>query len=140
MVTIKRWTFCKILAVLICLIIAAEAHIALAYQNPADPLDTNFQAARTAYFAQKYEDAKVILEKLIADLDAIEGRDTFKGAVYVLAGANYEKLDFKELAVKYYCRAKDVVYSELFLIDGCQILHRNESIHPAGQFRRRGRN
>ena len=60
MVTIKRWTLCKFLAVLICLVIAAEAHIALAYQNPADPLDTSFQAARTAYFAQKYEDAKVI--------------------------------------------------------------------------------
>ena len=106
MVTIKRWTLCKFLAVLICLVIAAEAHIALAYQNPADPLDTSFQAARTAYFAQKYEDAKVIFEKLIADLDAIDGRDSFKGAVYLLAGANYEKLGSKELAIKFFCRAK----------------------------------
>jgi hypothetical protein len=109
MAAIKRWSLCKFFAVLICLVIAAEAHIALAYQNPADPLDAGFQAARTAYFAQKYEDAKVILEKLIADLEVIEGREPFKGAVYILAGANYEKLDFKESAVKYYCRAKAIL-------------------------------
>jgi hypothetical protein len=115
MVTIKRWTFCKILAVLLCLFIIGEAHYALAFQNPAgtaaqaDPLDVRFQAARTEYFSQKNEDAKATLEKLIADLSAIEGRDTLKGAVYLLAGANYEKLDFKELSIKYFCRAKAIL-------------------------------
>jgi len=74
-----------------------------------DMLVVQFNNARGAYFREKYEDAKIILEKLITQLGAIDGRDTLKGQTYLLAGATYEKLDLKELSVRYYCRAKAIL-------------------------------
>jgi tetratricopeptide (TPR) repeat protein len=75
----------------------------------ADPLAARFAEARETYFAGEYEAAKEILEKLVAELAAVRGRDTFKGEVYLLTGAAYEKLKFKALAFKYYCLAKDIL-------------------------------
>ena len=71
-----------------------------------DMLAVQFNNAKGAYFREKYEDAKLILEKLITQMGGIDGRDTLKGQTYLLAGATYEKLDLKELSVRYYCRAK----------------------------------
>jgi hypothetical protein len=112
MSSMKRWTLSKVVAIFLCLFIAGEAHYLLAAQDPVqavDPLEAQFQAARTAYFAEKYEEAKTVLEKLIGDLGAIDGRDTFKGTTFLLAGATYEKLKFKELAIKYFCKAKAIL-------------------------------
>jgi hypothetical protein len=115
MATIKRWTLCKILAVMICLVIAGEAHYALAFQNPAgtaaqaDPQEAKFHAAKEAYAAGKYEEARDLLQKLAADLEVIEGRETLKGATYLLLGADYEKLGSRDLSVKFYCRAKAIL-------------------------------
>jgi tetratricopeptide (TPR) repeat protein len=107
---IKTWTIAKILAVVLCVLIAAEAQWALAGQaQQADPLTAQFNAAKAEYFAGKYEDAKIILEKLIAELGRIDGYDTLKGSTYLLAGATYEKLKLKEPSVKYYCRAKEIL-------------------------------
>jgi len=113
MFSLKKWTLCKVLAVILCLIIAGEAHYALSQQGQgsgqADPLETQFNTARTAYLAGDFEAAKTVLEKLIADLEGVEGRDTFKGTTYLLAGATYEQLKFRELAIKYDCKAKAIL-------------------------------
>jgi tetratricopeptide (TPR) repeat protein len=74
-----------------------------------DALVVRFGEARTFFFAGEYAAAKAILEKLVAELAAVEGRDSFKGEVYLLSGAAYEKLKYKELAIKYFCLAKDVL-------------------------------
>lgn len=74
-----------------------------------DMLVVQFNNAKGAYFREKFEDAKIILEKLITQLGGIDGRDTLKGQTFLLAGATYEKLDLKELSVRYYCRAKAIL-------------------------------
>jgi hypothetical protein len=75
----------------------------------ADVLALRFTEAREAYFSGDIQAAKAILEKLVAELAAIEGRDTLKGEVYLLSGAAYEKLKYRELAVKYFCLAKELL-------------------------------
>ena len=37
------------------------------------------------------------------------GKDVFKGQTYLLAGATYEKLKYKQLSIKYYCKAKQIL-------------------------------
>lgn len=109
MFTLKKWTLCKILAVVLCAFIALEAHILYAQQATvvSEQLAGQFKSAREAYFAQDYEGAKTILEPLLETLESVEGQDSFKGQVYLLAGATYEKLEVVDLSVKYYCRAKE---------------------------------
>ncbi len=108
--SIKKWTLCKALAIVLSLLIAGEASLLMAAQgSQQDPLETAFNQGREAYFAEKYEEAKNILEKLVSDLAAIEGRDSFKGTTYLLMGATYEQLKLKELAIKYFCRAKAIL-------------------------------
>ncbi|MDD8026836.1 MAG: hypothetical protein PHI34_09995 [Acidobacteriota bacterium] len=110
MTSIKQWKICRILAIVLCLFIAGEAHYILAAQaNQPDPLETAFAQGREAYFAAKYEDAKTELEKLVSALDAVAGRDSFKGETFLLMGATYEKLKLKDLAIKYYCKAKIIL-------------------------------
>jgi len=108
---LRRWTSCKFLAVLLSLFFIMEMHVLYAQQQTAqaDQQDGFFKSAREAYFAGNYEGAKTILEKLIGDLETTEGRDTFKGETYLLAGATYEKLDSLGLSVKYYCRARTIL-------------------------------
>jgi hypothetical protein len=74
-----------------------------------DMLVVQFNNAKGTYFREKYEDAKNLIEKLITQLGGIDGRDTLKGQTYLLAGAIYEKLDLKDLSVRYYCRAKAIL-------------------------------
>ncbi len=75
----------------------------------SDELVARYNQAKIGYFAGAYEASKAVAESLITSLGAIDGRDTFKGQVFLLSGAIYEILDFKELAIKYYCRAKAVL-------------------------------
>ena len=65
--------------------------------------------AYTAYFSEDYEGAKVILENLVAEIDTLRGWESFKGETYLLLGATYEALKYKDLAVKYYCKAKEIL-------------------------------
>ncbi len=111
MFDLRRWMSCKVLAVLLCAFFALEAHILYAQQTAAiaDQQDGYFKAAREAYSAGNFENAKTILEKLIGDLATTDGRDEFKGETFLLAGATYENLDLLGLSVKYYCRAKTVL-------------------------------
>jgi hypothetical protein len=117
---IRYWTICKTLAVVLCVLIAAQVQFASPRQDQPDPLMDRFQSAKARYFAEDYEGARSLLEKLVADLGTIEGRDTFKGQTYLLAGAANEKLRFSELAVKYYCRAKAVL-GEGITIQGLEL-------------------
>jgi len=107
--TLTKWTFCKCLAVFLCAFFALEAHILYAQQAAmtAEQMSAQFKSGREAYFAENYEGAKTVLEPLLEALETVEGQDIFKGQVYLLAGATYEKLLVVELAVKYYCRAKE---------------------------------
>ncbi len=68
-----------------------------------------FSGAKKIFFAGNYQQAKNDLEMLIADIENLAGRDSFKGEVYLLAGATYEKLKFRELAFKYFCQAKSIL-------------------------------
>lgn len=74
-----------------------------------DTLLVRFDEARSAFFAEDYEGAKGLLERLVADLDRVEGRDTLKGETYLLCGAACEKLKYRDLSVKYFCLAKDIL-------------------------------
>jgi tetratricopeptide (TPR) repeat protein len=108
MFDLRRWTVCRILAVFLCAFFVMEAHVLYAQQSAAlaEQQTALFKTAREAYFAENYQEAKTVLEKLIEDLATIDGQDTFKGETYLLAGATYEKLDLLGPSVKYYCRAK----------------------------------
>ena len=68
-----------------------------------------YQGAYAAYFAEDYEGAKVILENLVAEVETLRGWDSFKGETYLLLGATYEKLKYKELSINYYCKAKAIL-------------------------------
>lgn len=78
-------------------------------EQEEDVLVVEFNKGRDAYFAGDYEAAKFVLETLVTTLGSVEGRDTFKGETYLLMGATYEKLKYKELAIKYYCKAKQIL-------------------------------
>ncbi len=68
-----------------------------------------YDEAYGAYFAEDYESAKVILENLVAEVETLRGWESFKGETYLLLGATYEKLKYKELSIKYFCKAKDIL-------------------------------
>jgi tetratricopeptide (TPR) repeat protein len=78
-------------------------------QGEEDVLTTQFESAKKAFFNEDYEGAKEILEKLEKDLASVEGRYSLKGETFLLMGATYEKLKYRELAIKYYCKAKEIL-------------------------------
>ena len=69
----------------------------------------HFDKARALYDAKGFLAAKVILEKLIVDLASMEGMEPFKGKTYLLSGAVYEKLKYKNLAIKYFRLAQSIL-------------------------------
>jgi tetratricopeptide (TPR) repeat protein len=98
----------KALAVVLCLFLAFEIHYVLAYQT-TEELKAQFDKAKNSYFQADYETAKLTLKNLLSTLEGIEGMDTLKGETYLLLGAAHEKLEDNNLAIKYYCLAKDVL-------------------------------
>ena len=78
-------------------------------RDEANALNAQFEEAKKKYFAEDYEGAKAELEKLMSTFDALEGWEILKGETYLLLGATHEKLKYKELAVKYYCKAKEIL-------------------------------
>lgn len=111
MFDLRRWTICKILAVFLCVFFLMEAHALYAQQQgaAAEQHQLQFKAAREAYFGGSFQGARAGLEKLMAEIEKVDGQDTFKGETFLLAGATYEKLDQLGLSVKYYCRAKQLL-------------------------------
>lgn len=99
--------------------------------DETDELVAKYNQAKIGYFAGAYEATRATLESLITSLGAIDGRDTFKGQVYLLAGANYEIMKFKELAVKYYCRAKAIL-GEGTTIEGLELNNLKYYKEPCG--------
>jgi hypothetical protein len=96
------------MAIVLCMFLAFEVHYVLAYQVSKE-LHEQFNKAKDAYFAEDYEGAKTTLENLVATLAQLEGMESFKGETYLLLGAAYEKLEYNNLAVKYYCMAKELL-------------------------------
>ncbi|MBN2199866.1 MAG: hypothetical protein JW747_08480 [Candidatus Aminicenantes bacterium] len=109
MAHIKGYSLCKILAVVLSVLIAGQAHFAFAGRAQDETLEAKFEAAKALYFAEDYEGAKAGLEELAAALGRLEGSSVLKGKTYLLLGAAYEKLDAKEPAVNSYCRAKEIL-------------------------------
>jgi hypothetical protein len=106
--SLKYWLPARILAVILCALIAGEAHYGLSQGiGPDDPFAEQFKKAKAAYLAEDFTAAMNILDKLISDLANVEGRRTFKGETYLLAGATYEKMKVRNLAVRCYCQAKE---------------------------------
>ncbi len=110
----KSPLFCKAITVFLCVFLVFSVHYVFPWssqtgQTEVDALTNQFNNAKDAYFAEDYENAKVILENLEAALAEKEGLDTLKGGTYLLLGATYEKLGYKILAMKYYCLAKDTL-------------------------------
>lgn len=68
-----------------------------------------YEEGHQAYCAGDYQGARDILEKLVSALDPLDGWDSLKGETYLLLGATYEELKSRDLAVKYYCRAKEIL-------------------------------
>ncbi|HEX9902936.1 MAG TPA: hypothetical protein VGB72_08745 [Acidobacteriota bacterium] len=78
-------------------------------RDEAAALQAQLDEAKKKYFAEDYKGALVDLEKLVSAFAALEGWEILKGETYLLLGATYEKLKYKELAVKYYCKAKETL-------------------------------
>jgi len=108
MPNLKGSIICKILALVLCVFLAFEVSYIQAYQA-TDQMRDQFKSAKEAYFADDFEGTKTTLENLVSSIAQLEGMDSFKGEVYLLLGAAYEKLEFNNLAIKYYCLAKDIL-------------------------------
>ncbi|MFC2167933.1 hypothetical protein ACFLRW_03030 [Acidobacteriota bacterium] len=111
MPNLKSSFICKALAMVLCVFLAFEVSYLQAYQA-TDQMNQQFNAAKEAYFADDFEGAKATLESLVSSIAQLEGMDSFKGEVYLLLGAAYEKLEFNNLAIKYFCLAKDILGEE----------------------------
>ncbi len=108
MPNLKGSFLCKALALVLCVFLAFEVSYLQAYQT-TDQMNQQFKSAKEAYFADDFEGAKTTLESLVSSIAQLEGMDSFKGEVYLLLGAAYEKLEFNNLAIKYFCLAKDIL-------------------------------
>jgi Flp pilus assembly protein TadD len=78
-------------------------------KDQAAVLNERLAGAKNLFFSGDFEGAKAEAEKLAAEFASLEGFDVIKGETYLLLGAAHEKLKYKELAVKYYCRAKEIL-------------------------------
>ncbi len=78
-------------------------------RTEAEEFRFRFDQARKAYFAGDSNAAKNSLEELASKLASLEGWMSLRGETYLLLGASYEKLNTKELAISYYCKAKEIL-------------------------------
>ncbi len=106
MPNLKGSLICKALALVLCLFLAFEVSYIQAYQA-TDQMREQFKLGKEAYLADDFDGAKNILESLVSSIAQMEGMDSFKREVYLLLGATYEKRELNNLAIKYYCLAKD---------------------------------
>jgi len=74
-----------------------------------DPQLAKYMRAKDAYSFGDIDNAKNYVESLLTDLSFVTGRDVFKGETYLLAGAIYERLRDKKLAVSNFCKAKSLL-------------------------------
>lgn len=110
MTSLKNRLPAKVLAVVLCGLFLGEWNYGLSQgTGQDDPLAGQFKKAKTAYLAGDFGAALNILDPLITSLAGVEGRKTFKGETFLLAGATYEKMKVRNLAVRYYCQAKEIL-------------------------------
>lgn len=74
-----------------------------------DDLTIKFSRVKEAYLSDNMDYARGLVETLLADLGQVGGRLALKGETYLLAGAIYESLKLKDLAVRYYCLARTLL-------------------------------
>jgi len=97
-------------------------------------LDIKFTRVKEAYFADNLDYARGLVETLMSDLGQVGGRLALKGETYLLAGAIYESLKLRDLAVKYYCLAKSIL-GEGKTFEGLSLRslrYYNDPCEPAG--------
>lgn len=111
MIKISNSLVYKALAVVLCLFLSFEVHYILAYQT-SEELNEVFNIAKEAYLKGDYIVAKGYLEFLKSTMAQVKREDTFAGRVYLLLGATYEKLQYYNTALKYYCMSKDILGEE----------------------------
>ena len=74
-----------------------------------NPHTQNFNQAKEKFFSGDYPAARSILENLAGDLGKLEGHETLKGYTALLLGAVYEKEGRKNLSIREFCRAKEIL-------------------------------
>ena len=74
-----------------------------------DDLALKFNRVKESYFAGNMDYARGLFETLMVDLGQTSGRLGLKGETYLLAGAIYESLKLKDMAVKYFCLGKTIL-------------------------------
>ncbi len=109
MIRFREEKFSKLLVLFLAFLFIFQGDFSFAQSTPHDPYRDAFLKAKGLFANEKFEDSKTLLEKLVTDLAPIEGRETFKGETYLLMGATYEKLKFKKLSIKYFCKAKNIL-------------------------------
>lgn len=120
MLNLKKAAIYKAIAAVLCIVMVFEAHYLFAFQA-SNSLQDKFEEARESFLAADYESARITLEGYIAQLESQEGFIELRGQTYLLLGATYEALKNKELAVKYYCYAKDILGTGVTL-EGIQLV------------------
>jgi hypothetical protein len=111
MISVRQWTFGQVLAVILCVLIAAEAYSAGA-QTRETPI-SKFTTARRDFSDGNYGAARQELQGILSALDEnkLENR-SFLGHVHVLLGACYEKMGDPAAAEKAYRKAVDLLSGE----------------------------
>lgn len=110
MISLKNRLPGKALAVFLCVLFLGEWLYSLSPgEGQVDLLADQFKKAKAAYLAGDFGTAMTLLDKLISSLAGVEGRKAFKGETFLLAGATYEKMKVRNLAVRYYCQAKELL-------------------------------
>ncbi len=124
MTVIRNKSFIKVIAIFVAVLFVFQGDYIFALQErvvqdnqkvleekqkKADPLVVAFEKGKAEYLAGDFEAAKATFEPLVAQLADVEGRDILKGEIYLLTGATYEALMYKDPAIKYYCLAKKML-------------------------------
>jgi hypothetical protein len=121
MTVIRNKSFIKVIAIFVAVLFVFQGEYIFAIQQQdqqqvteggekeVDPLIMAFEKGKKQYFEGDFEGAKATFEPLVAQLAEVEGRDILKGEIYLLTGATYEALKYKDPAIKYYCLAKKML-------------------------------
>jgi tetratricopeptide (TPR) repeat protein len=79
------------------------------FLRPDGPAGERFAAARSAYAAGDFAAARVILERMLPELEETSRDRAFVGSVCLFLGAALEMLGEKNPALASYCRARELL-------------------------------
>lgn len=106
MLSLRKKMIFKVISIVLVSLFIIQGECLLAFQ---DVLKDKYEKAEESYLAKEYETAKNILDNLITELEGVSDRETLRGEACLLLGAVYENLDYRDLAIKYYCLAKKIL-------------------------------